>query len=100
VLDILPGLGPLIGRSIPAQAVHIDDGSIGPGYGVPSAPMKEALEMVAKLEGLPLDPVYTAKAIAGLIRLCRQGAFRAGEKVVFLHTGGLPGLFGYCGELA
>ncbi|HET7669503.1 MAG TPA: pyridoxal-phosphate dependent enzyme, partial [Burkholderiales bacterium] len=99
VLDILPGLGALIGRAIPPDTVRIDDRSIGPGYGVPSDEMKEALAMAARLEGLPLDPVYTGKAMAGLVRLCRAGHFRAGQKVLFLHTGGLPGLFGYCGEL-
>ena len=99
VLNILAGLGALIGRSISPDTVRIDDGSIGPGYGVPSAEMKEALAMAAKLEGLPLDPVYTGKAMAGLVRLCRGGQFRAGQKVLFLHSGGLPGLFGYCGEL-
>lgn len=99
VLDILPGLAALIGKKLNAEAVRIDDGSIGPGYGVPSDEMKEALAMAAKLEGLPLDPVYTGKAMAGLVRLCRSGHFRTGQKVLFLHTGGLPGLFGYCGEL-
>jgi len=62
--------------------------------------MKEALGLAASLEGLYLDPVYTGKAMAGLIRHARAGRFRAGEKVVFLHTGGLPGLFGYTTELS
>jgi L-cysteate sulfo-lyase len=97
--DLLPGLSELIGEKLGEDAVLIDDASIGPGYGVPTPEMKAALAMAATLEGLYLDPVYTGKAMAGLIRLCRAGHFRAGEKVVFLHTGGLPGLFGYTSEL-
>jgi len=99
VIDLLPGLSELLGIALAEDAVLIDDASIGPGYGVPTPEMKDALAMAAKLEGLYLDPVYTGKAMAGLIRLCRAGQFRRGEKVVFLHTGGLPGLFGYTSEL-
>jgi D-cysteine desulfhydrase family pyridoxal phosphate-dependent enzyme len=100
VLELLPGLAELLGVEIAADAVLVDDQSIGPGYGVPTPEVKEALAMAASLEGLYLDPVYTGKAMAGLIRHARAGRFRAGEKVVFLHTGGLPGLFGYASELS
>jgi len=100
VLDILPGLAELLGVEVPEDAVIVDDQSVGPGYGVPTPEVKEALAMAASLEGLYLDPVYTGKSMAGLIRHARAGRFRAGEKVVFLHTGGLPGLFGYATELS
>jgi L-cysteate sulfo-lyase len=51
--------------------------------------------MFAELEAILLDPVYSGKGAAGLIDYCRKGRFRKGERVVFLHTGGAVGLFGY-----
>jgi len=57
----------------------------------------EALRLAARQEGLILDPVYTSKAMAGLIDMIRQGRWGAGEHVVFLHTGGLPALWAYGG---
>jgi len=75
--------------------VLIHDGYIGPGYGLPTPAMYEAVMLTARLEGLLLDPVYTGKAMAGLIDLIRQGVFRAGQRVLFWHTGGAAGLFAY-----
>ena len=68
---------------------------VGEGYGVPRADTIAAIETFARLEGILLDPVYSAKGAAGLVDLCRKGFFRKGERVVFLHTGGAVGLFGY-----
>jgi len=68
---------------------------VGEGYGIPTDRMVEAVSLVARLEGLLLDPVYSGKAMAGLIDLVRRGRFGAEENVVFLHTGGAPGLFAY-----
>jgi L-cysteate sulfo-lyase len=68
---------------------------VGAGYGVPTPAMIEAVTMVARAEGILLDPVYSGKAMAGLIDLIRRGHFRKGQKVVFLHTGGAVGLYGY-----
>ena len=68
---------------------------VGEGYGIPNAGTLEAIRMFAELEGILLDPVYSGKGAAGLIELCRTGHFRKGERVVFLHTGGSAGLFGY-----
>ena len=68
---------------------------VGEGYGIPTASGMEALAMFAELEGILLDPVYSAKGAAGLIDLIRKGHFRKGERVVFLHTGGAAALFGY-----
>ena len=68
-----------------------------PGYGQPTEGMTEAVLMLARLEGVLLDPVYSGKAMAGLIDLIRKGEIRKGETVVFLHTGGAVGLFGYTG---
>lgn len=68
---------------------------IGEGYGVPSEAGQEALLMFAELEGILLDPVYSAKGAAGVIDLVRKGFFKKDERIVFIHTGGSTGLFGY-----
>jgi len=68
---------------------------VGAGYGLPTPGMMEALELVARTEGILLDPVYSGKAMAGLIDLIRKGRFGKGQNIVFLHTGGSVGLFGY-----
>lgn len=68
---------------------------VGEAYGVTTASMKAAVRMLAQLEGLLFDPVYSGKGLAGLIDLIRQGHFTKGENVVFLHTGGSSALFGY-----
>lgn len=77
----------------------VRDEFVGPGYGLPTDAMIEAVTLCARLEGLLLDPVYTGKAMAGLIALVRGGAIRADETVVFWHTGGTPALFAYDDEL-
>ena len=68
---------------------------IGGGYGIPTDAMLEALQMLARLEGILLDPVYSGKAMSGLIDLIRKKQIPATENVVFLHTGGAVGLYGY-----
>jgi L-cysteate sulfo-lyase len=68
---------------------------VGPGYGLPTPGMVEAVTLVARLEGILLDPVYTGKGMAGLIDHVRKGFFAKDADVVFLHTGGSAGLFGY-----
>jgi D-cysteine desulfhydrase len=65
----------------------------GIGYALPTAGMVEAVRLFARTEGILLDPVYTGKAAAGLIDLVRQGRFSAEENVVFIHSGGVPGLY-------
>jgi 1-aminocyclopropane-1-carboxylate deaminase/D-cysteine desulfhydrase-like pyridoxal-dependent ACC family enzyme len=72
---------------------EIDDRQVGGGYGVPTDASIEALELVAQSEGILLDPVYTAKAMAGLIARVRAGAFSADDTVLFWHTGGQVGFF-------
>jgi 1-aminocyclopropane-1-carboxylate deaminase/D-cysteine desulfhydrase-like pyridoxal-dependent ACC family enzyme len=76
-----------------ADAVEIDDSSVGDGYGVPTPASIEAQTLTARTEGILLDPVYTAKAMAGLIGRIRAGAFRKEQTVLFWHTGGMPGYF-------
>ncbi len=71
---------------------------VGEGYGLIDQDVIEALKLAARTDGIVLDPVYSGKAMKGLIALSKAGHF-AGETVVFLHTGGAQGLFGYQGEL-
>jgi len=68
---------------------------VGTGYGISTPGSLEAIKMLARLEGILLDPVYTGKGMAGLIDLVRRGAYRKGQNIVFLHTGGSVGLFAY-----
>jgi len=74
-------------------SVEVDDSQVGGGYGVPTAASTEALELLARREGILLDPVYTAKAMAGLIARLRSGAFAPADTILFWHTGGQPGYF-------
>ena len=77
------------------SAVTALDRWVGPGYSIPTDEMVEAVRMLARLEGVLLDPVYTGKAMAGLIGLVREGAFKPGERLLFVHTGGSPALYAY-----
>ena len=78
-----------------AERVNVLDQYVGPGYGQPTEGMLEAVRLLAKLEGILLDPVYTGKAMAGLIDLVRRGEFKSHDTVIFWHTGGVPALFAY-----
>ena len=80
--------------------IEVVAGHAGPAYGVPHPATIEALKLAGALEALALDPVYSAKGLAGLIALIRAGRWRAGEDVVFIHTGGAPALFAYESALA
>jgi L-cysteate sulfo-lyase len=77
------------------EQVVANSNYVGQGYGLPTEGMAEAVKMLASLEGILLDPVYTGKAMAGMIDLVRKGHFEKDANVVFLHTGGSAGLFGY-----
>ncbi|MBE7424261.1 MAG: D-cysteine desulfhydrase family protein [Zoogloeaceae bacterium] len=77
------------------STVEVLDEFVGPGYARPSESMREALSMAARFEGLVLDPVYTGKAFAGFIALARSGRYGKDQSLLFVHTGGTPGLFGY-----
>lgn len=72
---------------------------VGEGYGLPAADTIEAIRMLARTDAILLDPVYSGKGMAGLIDLAKKGFFKKGETVVFLHTGGSAGLFGYPTDL-
>jgi L-cysteate sulfo-lyase len=81
------------------EDIIADCNYIGTGYGEPTESMNEAVLMLARLEGLLFDPVYSGKALAGMIDYVRQGRFTKGQKIVFLHTGGSAGLFAYADSL-
>jgi 1-aminocyclopropane-1-carboxylate deaminase/D-cysteine desulfhydrase-like pyridoxal-dependent ACC family enzyme len=96
VRAILEGLAPMLEISLEQSEqwpIDVDDGFVGPGYGVATMKSTEALELAARTEGLFLDHTYTAKAMAGLIERVRTRAFRDDETVLFWHTGGQVGLF-------
>ena len=76
-----------------------DDGYIGERYGIVSPAGREALLLAARTEGLILDPVYTSKALAGLIDHRRRGLVGPEDVVVFVHTGGTPAVFAYGEDL-
>ena len=78
----------------PEEVIVFDD-YVGEGYGILNQETADAVRLVAKTEGILLDPVYTGKAMAGLIDLKRKGYFKKDDVVVFLHTGGTPALFVY-----
>lgn len=80
---------------LPRETVQVNSDYVGEGYGLPSAGTLEALRLLARLEGILLDPVYSGKGMAGLIDLIRKGHYSADQNIVFIHTGGAAGLFGY-----
>jgi L-cysteate sulfo-lyase len=81
------------------EEVLINDHYLGGGYGVLGEAEREAIRLVARTEGLLLDPVYTGRAMAGLIDLIRKGEFSRQETILFWHTGGTPALFAYADQL-
>ncbi|MEV7811616.1 D-cysteine desulfhydrase family protein [Streptomyces flaveolus] len=91
---------PLTAEEITPDALRIRRDQVGAGYAALTAPVRDALRLAARSEGLVLDPVYTGRALAGLHAAVRDGTVRPGERTVFLHTGGLPGLFGHPDTIA
>lgn len=79
--------------SFASEDFAVEDGYLGGGYGVIGDREREAIRLLARTEGLLLDPVYTGRAFGGLIDLIRRGAFSPQERVLFWHTGGVAGLF-------
>lgn len=80
---------------LPEGAVEADDAHVGPGYGYPAPDTLDAIRLLAKVEGILLDPVYSGKGFAGLVAMIRAGRYKRGERVVFLHTGGATVLPAY-----
>jgi 1-aminocyclopropane-1-carboxylate deaminase/D-cysteine desulfhydrase-like pyridoxal-dependent ACC family enzyme len=89
--SILEGLAPLAGVRVAPEAVVLEDDQLGDGYGRPTAAADGAARLLARTEGILVDPIYTAKALAGLIARVRDG--RLSGPVVFWHAGGTPGIF-------
>ncbi len=84
-----------LGITVPEDRVHCGGGYWQPKYSVPNAGMIEAVQLMARTEGILLDPVYTGKIVAGLIGMVRDKTIGEHENVLFLHTGGMPSLFAY-----
>ncbi|MDE7012447.1 MAG: D-cysteine desulfhydrase, partial [Mailhella sp.] len=82
-------------QRVPADKVIAFDDYVGPGYSLPTDAMVEAVKLLARTEGILLDPVYSGKAMSGLIDLVRKGYFKEGSNILFLHTGGSPALYAY-----
>ena len=80
---------------ISKQDIWVDDNTLAPGYGQLNEEALEAIHLLAQKEGILLDPTYTSKSMAGLIRLVQNKHFKNDNNIVFLHTGGSPALFGY-----
>ena len=84
-----------VAAGIPREAVLCFGEYVGPGYSLPTPAMIEAVQLLARNEGILLDPVYTGKTMAGLIDLVRKGYFDSNENILFVHTGGSPALYAY-----
>lgn len=95
VSEMLEQTKALLNLDGPSRPVEVNDAYIGQGYGACEPDVLEAVELIANREGILLDPVYTGKAMAGLIHMVRGGVFSHEESVVFIHTGGTPALFAY-----
>ena len=90
----------LLGAPVPARdTVTCLDRWVGPGYSLPTPEMVAAVRLLARTEGVLLDPVYTGKAMAGLLGLIAGGEIGADERVLFVHTGGAPALHAYAADL-
>jgi 1-aminocyclopropane-1-carboxylate deaminase/D-cysteine desulfhydrase-like pyridoxal-dependent ACC family enzyme len=92
IAGLLAELGEATGVPVDPAQIELDGAELGPGYGRPTDAADEATRLLARTEGILVDPIYTAKALAGLVRRVREG-WADGRTVVFWHAGGLPGLF-------
>lgn len=81
------------------SVVRVNDSYLGQGYGIMGKLERDAIQLLARYEGILLDPVYTARAMGGLLDLIRLGYFSADQRILFWHTGGAPALFAYGDEL-
>jgi D-cysteine desulfhydrase family pyridoxal phosphate-dependent enzyme len=101
VMDLLPATAERLDLDLAfaPSDVAVDDRFLGGGYGVVTEAEREAIHLVAQCEGILLDPVYTGKAMAGLLALVRHGEVGAGERLLFWHTGGIPALFAAASSL-
>jgi len=101
VAEHINALSDLLGLKVKVtpDELEINDSYIGEGYGIPDRKCIDAMRLAAQTEGIFLDPVYTGKAMAGLIDLIDKGRFKPTDTIVFVHTGGVPALFAYHKEM-
>ncbi|MEU1629920.1 D-cysteine desulfhydrase family protein [Streptomyces sp. NPDC020096] len=97
VSDLVSGLS---GTYCAPETLRLRLDQVGTGYGALTEPVMAALTVAARTEGIVLDPIYTGRAMAGLIAAIEDGDVAPGQRTVFLHSGGLPGLFGHTATLA
>lgn len=93
--ELINGTGTHLGMDLNCKPedINVNTEYFGEGYAVPTEGMVEAIKLVARTEGILLDPIYTGKGMAGLIDLIRKGVYTKDEKILFWHTGGTPSLF-------
>jgi L-cysteate sulfo-lyase len=92
LIELLDGMP---GATVRDEDVQLDSDQVGEGYGAVTPSAREAMALAAQTEGIFLDPTYTARALAGLMARAADGRIKPEHRIVFLHTGGLPGLFGH-----
>ena len=89
-----------LGVKVRPDEFEIHDSYIGDGHGIPTKECIDAIRLVAQTEGIFLDPIYTGKAMAGVIDLVKKGHFKSTDTIIFIHSGGIPLLFVYNQEIA
>ena len=87
------------GHVVEDSDIFCHDNWFGPGYGKPIESTFEAIDLAGRMEAIIVDPVYTGKSLAGVIGLTREGVFRTGQRVLWIHTGGLPLVFAYADRM-
>jgi 1-aminocyclopropane-1-carboxylate deaminase/D-cysteine desulfhydrase-like pyridoxal-dependent ACC family enzyme len=97
VAALVQGAASLLGftSKITADRIMTTTDYVGDGFGVPSAGSLAAIRRLGAAEGILLDPVFSGKGFAGMLDYCQRGIVEAGDRIVFLHTGGLPALFSH-----
>ena len=92
--------GGFAGCSLPTTVIDCDEQFVGEGYGIPTVGSMEAVRLLARLEGVLLDPIYSGKAMAGLLARLRAGNIAAGRRLLFVHTGGMINVFNHHTKLS
>ncbi|MBN2286900.1 MAG: pyridoxal-phosphate dependent enzyme, partial [Tissierellales bacterium] len=97
VYNLAVKLGEKLGtkNSVKYEDIIVYDDYVGAGYSLPTQSMVDAVQLLARTEAILVDPVYTGKAMAGMLDLIKKGQFKKGENILFVHTGGSPALFAY-----
>ena len=97
IFKICTQVAEMLGQELPVKKedIHVYDEFLGEDYGLPTPEGMEAIYLLARSEGILLDPIYTGKTMAGLIELTKRGEIKQGERVLFWHTGGAPAVFAY-----